>query len=159
MKIRSIIGKLNIVLIVITTLSFFICAMYYGAFQPLQRDTLSVKSGQFNILMHLGAILQPKTFKRVFCISFVIGSASLLALMAPYVLIFLKNWRSVFAHRYVQKLYIKTEDSDFYIGNSKTKIFHNSNCSKVPKDGIRTIINSRDEAFRMGYMPCRNCKP
>ncbi len=49
----------------------------------------------------------------------------------------------------------------YYIGNKRSFVFHRPSCKYGRRTGIRNriIFNSREEAFREGFHPCRRCKP
>ena len=48
-----------------------------------------------------------------------------------------------------------------YVGNANSRKFHYANCSMVgkmnPKNKV--FLNTRDEAIKAGYIPCKRCKP
>ena len=46
-----------------------------------------------------------------------------------------------------------------YIGNTKTKKFHLTSCSGLPKADNQTTFETRDDAVGQGYTPCGICKP
>jgi len=46
-----------------------------------------------------------------------------------------------------------------YIGNTNTKKFHMPNCSGLPSEKNRVVLESREEAVQRGYAPCGLCKP
>jgi len=46
-----------------------------------------------------------------------------------------------------------------YIGNRKSKKFHETSCRTLPKENNRTYFSSREEAVSAGYNPCGNCHP
>lgn len=48
-----------------------------------------------------------------------------------------------------------------YVGNSNSRKFHFANCSTLKKMNLknRVSFNSRDEAIKAGYVPCKRCKP
>jgi micrococcal nuclease len=48
-----------------------------------------------------------------------------------------------------------------YIGNRRSQRFHNVNCpfGRRTRAANRRVFNSRWEAFRAGYAPCRRCLP
>lgn len=48
-----------------------------------------------------------------------------------------------------------------YVGNSSSHKFHYSNCATLKKmnPNNRVMFNSRDEAIKKGYVPCKRCKP
>jgi competence protein ComEC len=50
-------------------------------------------------------------------------------------------------------------DSDFYIGNKKSKIFHLQTCSGLPAIENQIKLTSKTEAQNSGYKPCQRCKP
>ncbi|WP_195267745.1 MBL fold metallo-hydrolase [Eubacterium sp. 1001713B170207_170306_E7] len=50
-------------------------------------------------------------------------------------------------------------DAAIYIGNKKTKKFHLSKCSGLPKAENQTIFETRDDAVSQGYTPCGTCRP
>ena len=49
----------------------------------------------------------------------------------------------------------------YYIGNSKSKVFHRPNCrhARRIKPEYRVIFSTREEAINAGYRPCKVCKP
>lgn len=49
----------------------------------------------------------------------------------------------------------------YYIGNRNSMKFHLPNCSSVAKmsEGNKVRLNSRQEAIKLGYIPCLNCDP
>ena len=48
-----------------------------------------------------------------------------------------------------------------YFGSSKSNKFHRSDCQYVQriKSGNLVGFRSREEALRMGYVPCKVCRP
>lgn len=46
-----------------------------------------------------------------------------------------------------------------YIGNKNSQIFHQSNCSSLPKESNRNYFNTKDEAINEGYRGCKRCNP
>lgn len=48
-----------------------------------------------------------------------------------------------------------------YVGNSNTGKFHYADCHFVGKmnPNNRVYFNTRDEAVKAGYVPCKRCKP
>ena len=48
-----------------------------------------------------------------------------------------------------------------YIGNKKSKKFHYASCSSVKdmKEKNMVELNTREEAIKKGYVPCKNCNP
>ncbi len=56
----------------------------------------------------------------------------------------------------------KNNNSNYYILNKNTKVFHISNCKSVKKMKNSNKIEfhgSRNEAISKGYRPCQNCYP
>jgi len=56
----------------------------------------------------------------------------------------------------------KKKDSEkYYIGNKRTSGFHRPSCKSVEKipDKGRIIFHSRSDAIKIGYVPCKTCKP
>ena len=51
--------------------------------------------------------------------------------------------------------------SHTYVGNKGTKKFHEPSCSSVSdmKDKNKVILDSREEAIKKGYKPCKKCNP
>jgi len=55
----------------------------------------------------------------------------------------------------------KRDTESSYIGNKRTYILHRPSCSyakKIPDKG-RIMFRSRVDAIKVGYTPCRYCKP
>ena len=48
-------------------------------------------------------------------------------------------------------------EEEYFIGNINTKIYHNSNCSQLPKKENRIIFKNKEEAEKNGYEPHGNC--
>jgi competence protein ComEC len=46
-----------------------------------------------------------------------------------------------------------------YIGNANSKKFHRTDCSGLPAEHNRVMLESREAALEAGYDPCGNCKP
>lgn len=48
-----------------------------------------------------------------------------------------------------------------YIGNKNTKTFHEPSCSGVSdmKDKNKVVLDSREEAIKKGFKPCKKCNP
>jgi len=63
------------------------------------------------------------------------------------------------ANRGIWKLPHREED--YYVGNRRSLRLHRPDCASLTrmKTDSRVIFESREEAFRLGYSPCRNCKP
>jgi len=51
--------------------------------------------------------------------------------------------------------------AEYYIGNKNSKIFHNPDCSsvKMMNEENKVIFDSREEALKAGFKPCKRCKP
>lgn len=45
-----------------------------------------------------------------------------------------------------------------YIGNKNTKKFHKPTCRSLPAPQNRVYFKTRDEAIKVGYVPCKICK-
>ncbi|MEO0097264.1 MAG: Ada metal-binding domain-containing protein [candidate division WOR-3 bacterium] len=54
-----------------------------------------------------------------------------------------------------------TEKKLIYIGNSKTLKFHQSDCQWAKKinPANKVYFNSKEEALKKGYQPCKICNP
>ncbi len=55
----------------------------------------------------------------------------------------------------------KKESDVFYVGNKRTYTFHRPSCpmsGKVPEKN-KIIFRSRTDPIRIGYVPCKKCKP
>ena len=46
-----------------------------------------------------------------------------------------------------------------YIGNTKSKIFHRTDCWWLPEEWNQIGFSSREEAIGENYSPCGNCQP
>ncbi|NLB91301.1 MAG: MBL fold metallo-hydrolase, partial [Clostridiales bacterium] len=46
-----------------------------------------------------------------------------------------------------------------YIGNKKSKKFHEPTCHSLPKESNRISFSNREEAVNGGFSPCGNCEP
>ncbi|MCX7966762.1 MAG: thermonuclease family protein [Syntrophorhabdaceae bacterium] len=55
----------------------------------------------------------------------------------------------------------KKDTETTYIGNKRTYVLHRPSCPLAKKisDKYRIIFRSRMDAIRIGYTPCRQCKP
>ncbi len=53
---------------------------------------------------------------------------------------------------------LETEMEDF-IGNKRSKVFHQVTCHALPIEKNRVYFTSRQEAVEKGYKPCGQCKP
>ena len=59
-------------------------------------------------------------------------------------------------------LEVQQDKQEFaYFGSRKSNVFHAPNCQYVQriKSGNVVGFRSRDEAIKMGFRPCRVCKP
>jgi len=55
----------------------------------------------------------------------------------------------------------KEESEPYYVGNKRTYVFHKPSCpmvSKIPEKN-RIIFRTRADPIRIGYVPCKKCKP
>lgn len=52
-----------------------------------------------------------------------------------------------------------TPKNDRYIGNKKSKVFHNPNCGSLPAAKNQVYFSSRSYAIATGYRPCSKCNP
>jgi endonuclease YncB( thermonuclease family) len=55
----------------------------------------------------------------------------------------------------------KNQTNPYYVGNKRTYTFHKPSCplsDKVPEKN-RIIFRDRTDPIRIGYMPCKHCKP
>jgi len=55
----------------------------------------------------------------------------------------------------------KTDTASYYVGNKRTYVFHRPDCSyagKIPEKS-KIIFRSRLDAIKIGYTPCKRCKP
>lgn len=50
-------------------------------------------------------------------------------------------------------------DQPVYHGNIMSKVFHLPGCAYYDCDNCSAIFNSREEAVRAGYKPCKKCDP
>jgi micrococcal nuclease len=56
----------------------------------------------------------------------------------------------------------KKEDTEkYYIGNKRTSIFHRPACKMVQAipEKSKIIFHNRSDAIKIGYVPCKICKP
>ncbi len=55
----------------------------------------------------------------------------------------------------------KRESESSYVGNKRSYLLHRPSCKLVGKisDKNRIIFRSRMDAIRIGYSPCKECKP
>jgi micrococcal nuclease len=55
----------------------------------------------------------------------------------------------------------KQESESYYIGNKRSYVLHRPSCkfaAKIP-DKSRIVFRSRVDALKIGYGPCKECKP
>jgi len=55
----------------------------------------------------------------------------------------------------------KNQTNPYYVGNKRTYTFHKPSCplsDKIPEKN-RIIFRSRADPIRIGYVPCKRCKP
>jgi micrococcal nuclease len=55
----------------------------------------------------------------------------------------------------------KTETASYYVGNKRSYVFHKPDCpyaAKVPEKN-KIVFRSRLDAIKIGYAPCKRCKP
>jgi endonuclease YncB( thermonuclease family) len=55
----------------------------------------------------------------------------------------------------------KEGSEPYYVGNKRTYVFHKPNCPLVAKipEKSRIIFRSRTDPIKIGYVPCKKCKP
>lgn len=55
----------------------------------------------------------------------------------------------------------KPDTESYYIGNKRTYVFHRPSCRYVARisEKNRIVFRSRFDAIKIGYSPCRECKP
>ncbi|MCX7857658.1 MAG: thermonuclease family protein [Deltaproteobacteria bacterium] len=55
----------------------------------------------------------------------------------------------------------KPDTESYYIGNKRTYVFHRPSCKYGEKvsENNRIVFRSRFDAIKVGYSPCRQCKP
>ncbi|MCS7280723.1 MAG: thermonuclease family protein [Desulfobacterota bacterium] len=55
----------------------------------------------------------------------------------------------------------KPDTETFYVGNKRSYVFHRPKCTKADKisEMNKIIFRSRFDAIRIGYSPCRQCRP
>jgi len=55
----------------------------------------------------------------------------------------------------------KEESEPYYVGNKRTYVFHKPSCPMVAKipEKSRIIFRTRADPIRIGYVPCKKCKP
>ena len=55
----------------------------------------------------------------------------------------------------------KGETEPYYLANKRTYVFHKPSCplaNKIPEKN-RIVFRSRTDAIRIGYVPCKQCRP
>jgi micrococcal nuclease len=55
----------------------------------------------------------------------------------------------------------KTDTASYYVGNKRTYVFHKPDCpyaGKIPEKN-KIIFRNRLDAIKIGYTPCKRCKP
>jgi competence protein ComEC len=52
-----------------------------------------------------------------------------------------------------------TAMAEYYIGNTNTRKFHKPDCSGLPAEKNRIILDTREDAINGGFEPCAICKP
>lgn len=55
----------------------------------------------------------------------------------------------------------KVDTEKLYIGNKRTQSFHRPSCKGVEKipEKSKIIFHNRSDAIKVGYIPCKACKP
>ncbi|MEN6617777.1 MAG: thermonuclease family protein [Syntrophorhabdus sp.] len=56
----------------------------------------------------------------------------------------------------------KKKDTEiYYVGNKRTSTFHRPQCKTIEKlpDKSKMIFHKRSDAIKIGYVPCKTCKP
>ena len=55
----------------------------------------------------------------------------------------------------------KRDTEKYYVGNKRSSQFHRPTCKSVEKipDKGRIVFHSRSDAIKIGYVPCKICKP
>ncbi len=55
----------------------------------------------------------------------------------------------------------KKDTEKYYIGNKRTSTFHRPTCKAVEKipQKSKIIFHNRSDAIKIGYVPCKVCKP
>lgn len=76
------------------------------------------------------------------------------ALLLAYQAKAMKEYRGLWQEK-------KEETERVYIGNKRSYIFHRPSCKygREISEKNRIIFRSRQDAIRIGYSPCRECKP
>ncbi|MGI6648871.1 MAG: MBL fold metallo-hydrolase [Bacillota bacterium] len=50
-------------------------------------------------------------------------------------------------------------NTEQFIGNKNSRVFHRSTCSNLPSAKNRVLYNTREEAVEGGFRPCPSCRP
>lgn len=58
-----------------------------------------------------------------------------------------------------QKETAETSQSQHYIGNKNTKVFHVEDCNQLPEEHNRVYFDTRQESIDQGYRPHKGCNP
>ncbi len=55
----------------------------------------------------------------------------------------------------------KRDTEKYYVGNKRASTFHRPSCKAVEKipDKARIVFHNRSDAIKIGYVPCKICKP
>ncbi len=55
----------------------------------------------------------------------------------------------------------KQDTEKHYVGNKRTFVFHRPTCKMIEKipEKSRIIFHNRSDAIKIGYVPCKTCKP
>jgi micrococcal nuclease len=55
----------------------------------------------------------------------------------------------------------KEESEPYYVGNKRSYVFHKPSCPLVAKipEKSRIVFRSRVDPIRIGYVPCKKCRP
>lgn len=51
------------------------------------------------------------------------------------------------------------QESAVYHGNTSSRIFHKQSCRYFGCSKCTAVFNSREDAVKSGYRPCKVCKP
>ncbi|MBE0449692.1 MAG: YtxH domain-containing protein [Clostridia bacterium] len=96
-------------------------------------------------------------FHKKICLAFLVGTVIALAfglLFAP------KSGKDLREQvKKICKNYRKKVDSELYVGNVNSDIFHLSSCVHLPNSDNRIVYRNRDEAIASGKNPCHSCNP
>lgn len=57
-------------------------------------------------------------------------------------------------YKNVDRIYV-----DKFIGNINSHVFHLPTCKSLPSEKNRVYFDSREQAVKSNYSPCKNCKP